>query len=131
MIPRIVIGNADRRRRPRLRLAYPLRIHLPGERVWVETKTEDLSCEGFSWLSERSFSLDQILDCELVIADEEPDRRVRNSLVLRCRALVVRVGRNGHEGAYRLACHFEDYTIHRQPIERNRALEPFSLSAAR
>lgn len=130
-MPRIVIGNAERRQRQRLRLAYPLRIHLPGEPVWVETKTEDLSSEGFFCVSERPFSLHQFLDCELVIAAEELDRPVGNSLVLRCRAQVVRVVRNGHEGPYGLAFHLEDFTIHRQPIERNRAFEPFNLFAAR
>jgi hypothetical protein len=130
-MPRIVIGNAERRQRPRLRLAYPLRIHLPGEPVWVETKTEDLSSEGFFCVSERSFPLHQVLDCELEISAEELDRPLRNNLILRCRAKVVRVVRNGHEGAYGLAFHLEDFTIHRQLLERNRTFEPFSLSAAR
>jgi hypothetical protein len=104
MMPGIAIKEAtDRRRRPRLRLAYPLRIHLPGESICVETKTEDLSCEGFSCISERSFSLDQVLECELVIP---------GNLVLRGRAQVVRVVTNGQGATFGLACRFEDYAIY-------------------
>ena len=56
LLPKVVTGvEPDRRRRPRLRLAYPIRLHQPGEEVLVEAKTEDLSCEGFFCISERVF----------------------------------------------------------------------------
>jgi hypothetical protein len=104
MKPGIAVKEAtDRRRRPRLRLAYPLCIRIPGESICVETKTEDLSCEGFSFISERSFSPHQVLECELVIP---------GNLVLRGRAQVVRVVTNRNGGTFGLACRFEDYAIY-------------------
>jgi hypothetical protein len=128
MIPRIAIDDeADRRRRPRLRLAYPLRIHLPGESIWVETTTEDLSCEGFSCISDRSFSLHQVLECELLIPSEELGRPMGRNLVLRCQAQVVRVVTNGHEAPVSLACRLDDYTIHQPPVDRTRVFETLSL----
>jgi hypothetical protein len=92
----------------------------------VDTKTEDLSCEGFSCVSERPFSLYQVLDCELVIAAEELNHPT--VLVLRCRVQVVRVEPNGAEGTFGLACRLEDYMIH-EALERNRASELLSLPA--
>jgi hypothetical protein len=113
MMSGILIGElADRRRRPRLRLAYPLRIHIPEESTCVETKTEDLSCEGFSFISERSFSLHQVLECELVIPGEEVGRPIGRNLVLRGRAQVVRVVTKGHAGTFGLACQLKDYAIY-------------------
>jgi hypothetical protein len=120
LLPSVVGGDApDRRRRPRLRLAYPLRLRQLGEEVRVETKTEDLSCEGFFCISERVFSPHQTLECELVIPSDTGGQPVEHDLVLRFRAEVVRVVPQGPEGAFGVACRFAYYTIARQIVARD------------
>lgn len=120
LLPKVVPGVApDRRRRPRLRLAYPIRLHQSGEEVRVEAKTQDLSCEGFFCISERVFSAHQTLECELVIPGDEPGQRVEHDMVLRFRAEVVRVVPQGPGGAFGVACRFADYTIARQIVARD------------
>jgi hypothetical protein len=112
LLPRVSTGDAlDRRRRPRFRLAYPVRLRQPGEIVGVETKTEDLSCEGFFCLSERLFSSYQTLECELIIAGDLLGQPIEHVMVIHCRAEVVRVVPRGRGAAFGVACRFADYTI--------------------
>jgi hypothetical protein len=110
--PRVVTGDApDRRRRPRFRLAYPVRLRQPGEAVGVETQTQDLSCEGFFCLSERSFSSYQTLECELIIAGRILGHPLEDVMVIHCRAEVVRVVPRSRGVAFGVACRFADYRI--------------------
>jgi hypothetical protein len=96
----------------------------------METKTQDLSCEGFSCISERWFPVHQVLECDLVIPGEKVGRPMCRNLVLRGRAEVVRVVANGNGGAFNLACRYEEYAIH---DSRSRELgypkAPVSVSA--
>jgi len=73
-------------------------------------------------VSERPFSLHQVLECELVIPAEELDRAMRNNLILRCQAEVVRVMTNEQAGTFVVACQLMDYMINWQ-IERDRIFE--------
>jgi hypothetical protein len=124
LLPKVVTGAApDRRRRPRLRLAYPIRLHQPSEEVLVEAKTEDLSCEGFFCISERVFPPHETLECELVIPSDEPGQPVEHDIVLRFRAEVVRVVPQGPEGVFGVACRFADYTITREIVGRDVMVE--------
>lgn len=124
MTPEPVIGcESERRRRPRVRLACPLRIHLQGEPIWLKTKTEDLSCDGFFCISERSFPLHQVLECELVISGEERGTPKGCNLVLRCRAQVVRLVTNPREAAVGVAFRLVEYAINQQPVDGNRVFE--------
>jgi PilZ domain len=113
LLPKVTVGDTpDRRRRPRVRLAYPVRLIQPGLDVRVETKTEDLSCEGFFCISERVFSPHETLECELVIPGGKPSQPApERDMVLRCRAEVVRVEPQSRSGAFGVACRFADYTI--------------------
>jgi hypothetical protein len=120
LLPSVVGSDApDRRRRPRFRLAYPIRLHQPGEDVRVEAKTENLSCEGFFCISERVFSPHQTLECELVIPSDTGGQPVEHDLVLRFRAEVVRVVPQGPEGTVGVACRFAYYTIAQQIFARD------------
>lgn len=89
----------------------------------VSTKTEDLSCEGFFCISERRFSPHEILECELVICCDKPGRPVEQNIVLCCRVEVVRVMLRGRGGAFGVACRFTDYTIDRQIVAPDLAVE--------
>ena len=102
--------SPDRRRRPRLRLAYSVRLQRPGEATSTDTKTEDVSCEGFFFLTDRRFSPRESLDCELVIPGEDPDWMAEHGIVLRCRVEVVRVVPQADE-SYGVACRLSDYSV--------------------
>ena len=117
---KVVNGNAlaDRRRRPRLRLAYCLRLSRPGERSLTETKTEDISCEGFFCVTYRSFCSGETLQCELVIPGGEQDHEIVQEMVLRCRADVVRVVPRENNMGFGIACRLADYTIGWHFVER-------------
>jgi hypothetical protein len=105
----------DRRRRPRLRLAYSLRLRRPGATAAVETTTEDISCEGFYCISPLPFAPDEKLECELVIPTEEPGHPL-DLVVLRCRARVIRVVKHKQEALlpgrlHHLSPHCQDFQI--------------------
>jgi hypothetical protein len=101
----------ERRRRPRLRLSYALSLHRPGEASSVETKTEDISCEGFFCISEIPFAPHEIVECYLVIPRDTLRIPVGRDLILHCTAEVVRVARNRAESSFGIACRLEDYTL--------------------
>jgi len=120
MLPTIVTGDApERRRRPRVRLACPVRMLRIGNGCRIDTKTEDISCEGFFCITESLFSLREKLYCELVIATGSDGRAVGEAIVLRCRAEVVRVVRQPENSAFGVGCRVSDYTIERTFIERH------------
>lgn len=114
---------ADRRRRPRLRLTYPLRLYRHGETFRVETRTEDISCEGFFCVVGRKYSVGEILECELVIPSDELGQSFGHDMVLRCRAEVVRVAPQADRAAFGLACRLADYTIGPQIVEHDVPVE--------
>jgi hypothetical protein len=101
----------DRRRRPRLRLAYPLRLSRRGETSQIEAKTQDISCEGFFCITDRILFPLETLECELVIPCDEARRPLEHRMFLRCRAEVVRVVPQAYESAFGVACRIADYTI--------------------
>jgi hypothetical protein len=103
--------TVDRRRRPRLKLAYALRLSRPSDGLMLETRTEDISCEGFYCFAHTQFAPNETLDCELTIPTEELGRPV-DLVVLRCRIRVVRVVPEADR--YGIACCLEDYTISRR-----------------
>jgi hypothetical protein len=124
LLPRTVTDKAsDRRGRPRFKLAYPVRLWQSGQATRVETKTEDLSCEGFFCVSERAFAAHETLECELVISGDNPGQPVERDMVLRCRAEVVRVVPLGSRGLCGVACRFADYTVFQQVLGRGLAVE--------
>lgn len=100
----------ERRRRPRLRLACPVRLHRTGETSWIETKTEDISCEGFYCVTGQVFSIPETLECELVIPSGELGTQ-DHEMVLRCRAEVVRIEPQADNKAYGIACRLMDYNL--------------------
>jgi hypothetical protein len=106
----------DRRSRPRLRLSYPLFLFRLGEASGIETRTEDISCEGFFCISESPFALHEMVECELVIPAGEPRNPTDRDLLMRCRAHVIRVVRQRSSG-FGVACRLEDYTLRRVPAE--------------
>lgn len=116
MLPTIVAGeDLDRRRRPRLMLAYPVRLFRVGYGSRVETRTENISCEGFYCITESFFSPGEKLDCELVLTSESA-RPFDDIIILRCRAEVVRVERDHESATFGVGCRVGEYTVECQSV---------------
>ncbi len=122
MVPTVIPGDElDRRRRPRLRLAYPLRLYRPEESSAFETSTEDISCEGFYCFTHKALVPTETLICELLIPGDAQQQPPAQEMVLRCRVEVVRVvpplNGKGFGVAFRLA----DYSVGSKIVERGLA----------
>lgn len=123
-MPTIVTGEApDRRRRPRLMLTYPVRLFRVGYQSRVETKTENISCEGFFCVTESLFSPREKLECELMLTSET-DRLVDEAIIIRCHAEVVRVERLDQDSTFGLACRIADYTVEFPFLDQALTLDP-------
>src|SRR5579871_1053031 len=120
----IIKSNAvtERRRHPRLRLSYLLRLFRPGNTAGIETTTQDLSCGGFYCISDHPVQPHEQIECELLIPSEQLGESSEPDLVLRCRAEVVRVVEDRLAPRFGVACRLEDYTINRNPAGRNLAV---------
>ena len=101
----------DRRRHPRLRLSYLLRLFRPGDSAGIETTTEDLSCDGFYYSSVDPVLPGERIECELLIPGEQLSEPSKPDLVLRCWAEVVRVVPDQLARRFGVACRFENYAV--------------------
>jgi len=109
-------GRTNRRRYPRVRLSYLLRLFRPGQSAGIETQTEDLSCEGFYCISEHHILAHERIECELLIPGEQAGDPWESDLVLRCREQVVRVVPDPLELTFGVACRLEGYTVNRNIV---------------
>jgi hypothetical protein len=106
-------SGLDRRSRPRLRLALPLALFRPGKADRIDVTTEDVSCDSLSFVSDRPFSPDDRLECELLVPGDAMSSVPEDDLCLRCGVRVVRVEERGPQLGFGVACRMEDYTISR------------------
>jgi hypothetical protein len=106
-------GGIDRRRHPRLRLSYLLRLLRPGHSTGIQTQTEDLSCDGFYCIADHPVLPQEMVECELLIPGELAGDPLESGLVLRCRAEVVRVVPDPLAPRFGIACRLEAYTVNR------------------
>src|SRR5579862_348276 len=106
-------GGTDRRRHPRLRLSYVLRLFRPEHSARIETQTEDLSSDGFYCISTQAILPHEMVECELLIPAEPAGDARESDLVLRCRAQVVRVVPDPLARTFGVACRLEAYTFNR------------------
>jgi PilZ domain len=115
MLPRLLTPDApDRRRRPRLKLAYPLRLRHTGTGSWIKAITEDISCEGFFCITEPVFSPREKLHCALLIPSDGDGQPDEETIILRCQAEIVRVVRRGNTSFFGIGCRLWDYEIERE-----------------
>jgi hypothetical protein len=103
----------NRRSRPRLRLTLPLALFRPGKAERIDVTTEDVSCDSLSFVSSSPFSLDDRLECELLLPGDALSSVPEDDLCLRCGVRVVRVEERGPQLGFGVACRMEDYTISR------------------
>jgi hypothetical protein len=92
-------------------MAYPVSLSRPGEQSTVVSTTTNISKKGFFCISERPFSPNEILNCELVIPTGAPGRLPHGDLLLRGTVVVVRVVLRGTDPGFGVACEIKDYTI--------------------
>ena len=104
----------DRRGALRLDLACPVSLSRPGEALPVVSKTENLSTKGFYCISDRPFSPNETLNCEVVIPSPASGHKPEMNLVLRAVVEVVRVVAKGMDPGFGLACQIKSYTIGQQ-----------------
>lgn len=97
----------DRRKRVRARLHLPVCFFAAEHRAAVETTTRDLSINGFYCVSPAPFRVNEIALCFISIPICRPDR-AEQTLVLKCRARIVRVELLEGTG-YGAGCEIEDY----------------------
>ncbi len=100
----------DRRKRKRVSLQWPVRPFRPAKKDSIDSKTENLTSEGFYCVSREPFHLGEQLECVIVIpagsfgSSESPVR-------LRCRVKVTRVESKEAQSGFGLGCHIEDYDL--------------------
>ena len=102
--------EANRRRRPRMKLSLPVVLIQSNGAIRVETLTEDVSCDSFFCVSYHRFQPDECVECQIRIP-AGPNSFTENDLCLQCRARVVRVVSQGPQQGFGIACRLEDYTI--------------------
>jgi hypothetical protein len=99
--------HADRRRKARTALHWPVILFRKHGGEAVESLTRDLSSCGFSFSAPSPFLIGEILNCSMKIPTHDPNGKLleRN---LECRVRVVRV--NAAEGGgFDVGCLIEDY----------------------
>ena len=101
----------ERRNAVRLDMACPVVLSRPGDASTVVSRTENLSTKGFYCVSDRPFSPNETLNCELEIASAAPGHLPQVDLVLRAVVEVVRVVAKGMDPGFGLACQIKSYTI--------------------
>jgi hypothetical protein len=109
----------ERRSRRRLKLPYPVVLYRLGDNAGIQTTTQNINSEGFFCVSEEPFSPNEMLDCKVVIPGQDLGISSKDSLVLRCRAEVVRVVTDGLRPGYGVACRLKTYTVSRQNVDEN------------
>ena len=102
--------TGERRRRARMALHCPVRLARIGDVRTVESRTENLSSQGFYCVSDEAFAPGDRLECVLALPGavfgygESPFR-------LHCRARVMRVEQRQPESGFGLACRIEHFTL--------------------
>ncbi len=98
----------ERRRRLRAQVHWGLTLHAHADGSAVETRTENVSSEGFYFLSEHPAIPGQVIHCTMMVpwhggAGEGP-------LCLQCQARVVRVQPESEAGRFGIGCRIERYS---------------------
>ena len=99
--------SADRRKRKRVALNWPVRLFQLGGPP-VVTSTENLSSEGFYCILNQSFRVGERLHCEIVIPGESLGR-VESPIRLRCDVTIRRV--ENLRSGFGMGCDIEDYAL--------------------
>lgn len=105
-------GSAERRKRARFRVHWPLRFR--GDSV--EAVTEDLSSEGFYFHAVRPLVPGEVRVCRLTLPAHDADEQSRHKAI-ECRVHVVRVESLAGGAGYGVGCRILDYRLWTQGAE--------------
>jgi len=96
----LATDRRNARRRPYLRLPRPVRLHRLGEPRVFEALVEDITCEGFYCNSPELFAPSEEVQCDVIIAGPSLGPPLGATLILRCRAEVLRTVADWHVPGY-------------------------------
>lgn len=100
----------ERRRRPRLALAWTVYILRGSDERPVESRTKNISSDGLYLYLSEPVSPGEPLRCIIRIPSPgQPGNR--RSLSLDCKVRVVRVEKDSSSNTFGIACRIEDYTV--------------------
>lgn len=98
----------DSRLRRRFPLACPIRLFRSGSEAGRAT-TEDINCEGFSFLAPNAYPAGEILDGEVAVPEGSP-ASARGWMMLRCKVRVLTASPQG-PGSFLIACGILSYRV--------------------
>ena len=107
------VQSVERRRRIRMQVHWPLRLHRTNAPEIVETLTQDLSSDGFYCLAKTSFVPGEALACILSVPTHHPNGDDR-MVSVECRVRIIRVA-STQEGVYGVGCRIEEYRLLHSP----------------
>jgi hypothetical protein len=101
--------DTDRRRRVRLPLAWVIYVLRSSDTSPVETKTKNISSEGFYCYVHEALVVGECIRCTMVVPGFEAAHR-DECISLECQATVLRVEAVGPR-YYGVACHIDTYKM--------------------
>jgi hypothetical protein len=99
----------ERRRSLRVALHLTLYLAIPGSAQLRHTTTQDVSSDGFYCFLNASLTPGEWINCDLLLGSHAPG--CETTLLLRCRAQVMRVEKFAEEERYGIACRIDDYRV--------------------
>lgn len=109
-VERIPAAGAERRRRTRLQVHWPVCFRGASLAAEVRATTSNLSSDGFYCLSQIPLVPGAILTCELNIPAYGPDFPLQE-LSLECSVRIVRIDSANDDGSFGIACQIADYHL--------------------
>lgn len=94
--------------RRRLPLACPIRLFRSGSEA-ARATTEDINCEGFSFLAPSEYPAGEILDGEVAVPEGSPSR-ARGWVILRCKVRILAASPR-ESGRFLIACGLLSYSV--------------------
>ena len=113
-----MLGSEERRKRKRVALHWPVRLFRHPASTSVESRTENLTSNGFYCYSREPFEIGECLECIIAI----PSGSVGYSgspISLQCRVRVTRV--EDQSDGFGLGCYIEDYDLLVNSRQANRS----------
>ncbi len=104
-----VYRGRERRNRPRAPLRWPVRISGADGGTALETRTENLSPEGFYCLVSEAIMPGQRIECMLELPSH--GREGESTVFLRCQARVIRVETADVPEKFGIGCRIDQYSV--------------------
>lgn len=100
----------DRRKRPRLKVRWPLMLYREPPGLVLQAETEDVSSSGIYFLSPTPFVCGEALTGNLMIPTHDPSRS-QQKWVLECQLRIARAEAISERGGFGIGCHIEEFRL--------------------